>query len=123
MKGYISISEKLILYFIAITLFIITLIGSLNYYYAKKAIINRTFDQLISLRIEKQKRVESFFKDRIYEINQSSKIYNLNALSNNIDTGLLIKYTYLSNVYLLKNQKTFSLSPYNKETENTSKNI
>ncbi|HNV95936.1 MAG TPA: histidine kinase [Bacteroidales bacterium] len=127
MKGYISISEKLILYFIAITLFIITLIGSLNYYYAKKAIINRTFDQLISLRIEKQKRVESFFKDRIYEINQSSKIYNLNALSNNIDTGLLIKYTYLSNVYLLKNQKTFSLSPYNKETEEyilkTSKSI
>lgn len=117
MKGYISISEKLILYFIAITLFIITLIGSLNYYYAKKAIINRTFDQLISLRIEKQKRVEGFFKDRFYEINQSSNFFDFNPISDKLDSGILIKYTYLSNVYLLRKQELISVSPFSSKTE------
>lgn len=64
----ISISEKLILYFVCLGIVIIAITGTYTYYLAKDALLSRTFDQLISLRMEKKKRLEQFFADRIRDL-------------------------------------------------------
>ncbi len=69
----ISIREKLIFYFVLIGIIAILTIGSYSYFYAKTALLNRTFDQLISLRLEKKNRIEQFFLDRVRDINLISK--------------------------------------------------
>jgi signal transduction histidine kinase len=76
----ISISEKLILYFVSLGVAVILIVGSLSYYFAKKALLNRTFDQLISLRLEKKNRIEQFFLDRERDINLISKSEEINKI-------------------------------------------
>ena len=65
----ISITEKLIFYFVTLGVTVIVIVGSLTYYFAKQALLERTFDQLISLRLEKKNRIEQFFLDRDRDIN------------------------------------------------------
>jgi Signal transduction histidine kinase len=69
----ISITEKLISYFVCLGIVVIIIVGSYSYYFARKALLNRTFDQLISLRLEKKNRIEQFFLDRVRDINQISQ--------------------------------------------------
>ena len=69
----ISITEKLILYFVLLGVFVIVIIGTYSYHFSKQALLNRTFDQLISLRIEKKNRIEQFFQDRQRELALISK--------------------------------------------------
>jgi len=69
----ISITEKLIFYFVSLGVMVIIIIGSYTYFFAKQALLNRTFDQLISLRLEKKNRIEQFFIDRDRDINIISK--------------------------------------------------
>jgi two-component system NarL family sensor kinase len=64
----ISLSEKLILYFLALGLGAIALITVFSFYSTKKALLNRTFDQLTSLRIVKKHQIELFFTDRLKDI-------------------------------------------------------
>jgi signal transduction histidine kinase len=47
---------------------VIFIIGANAYYFAKIALLDRTFDQLISLRLEKKNRIEQFFLDRVRDI-------------------------------------------------------
>ncbi len=70
---HISITEKLILYFVCMGIVVIMIIGCYTYYFAKQALLSRTFDQLISLRLEKKNRIEQFFVDRDRDINIISK--------------------------------------------------
>ena len=70
MKKYISIREKFTIYFIFIGIVAIIVIGVLAYNSTKEALLNRTFEQLISVRIEKKNRIENFIKDRTRDINQ-----------------------------------------------------
>jgi len=76
----ISITEKLIFYFVCLGIVVISIIGSYSYYFAKKALLNRTFDQLISLRLEKKNRIEQFFLDRNRDINLISKSEELKKI-------------------------------------------
>ncbi len=69
----ISITEKLIFYFVSLGVVVIVIVGMYSYFFAKKALLNRTFDQLISLRMEKKNRIEQFFLDRDRDINLISK--------------------------------------------------
>ena len=64
----ISITDKLIFYFVSLGIVVIFIIGSNAYYFAKIALLDRTFDQLISLRLEKKNRIEQFFLDRVRDI-------------------------------------------------------
>ena len=64
----ITLSEKLILYFLFLGLGTIFIISIYSYYSTQNALMNRTFDQLTSLRIAKKNQVEIFFKDRIKEV-------------------------------------------------------
>ena len=69
----ISITEKLILYFVLLGVIVIFVVGTYSYHFSKQALLNRTYDQLISLRIEKKNRIEQFFEDRDREISLISK--------------------------------------------------
>jgi len=69
----ISISEKLIFYLVSLGIVVIIIIGFYSFYFTKKALLSRTFDQLISLRLEKKNRIEQFFLDRDRDINLISK--------------------------------------------------
>ena len=64
----IPLTDKLPLYFIIAGLFSILVVGLFAYYSAKEAMLERTFNQLISVRIEKQKRIEKFFDDARSEL-------------------------------------------------------
>ncbi len=75
------ISIKLIFYFLTISISLIFVIGIFSYKKAEDALISRTYDQLISIRIEKEKRVSNFFNQRIN---------NIQNISNNEDTKDLL---------------------------------
>ena len=103
----ISISEKLIFYFVLIGIVAIISIGSYSYYFSKKALINRTFDQLISLRLEKKNRIEQFFLDRNRDINlisKSEEIKKINKVLNthkkSADTTNRLRYNSYLNTYI-----------------------
>jgi signal transduction histidine kinase len=64
----ISLSEKLILYFLLLGIGAILIISVYYFYDTKKALLARTFDQLTSLRIVKKNQVEQFFQDRSRDI-------------------------------------------------------
>jgi signal transduction histidine kinase len=68
-KKNISLNEKLIVYFVVLCILSIGLVSFFSYKNARKAIIDRTFDQLISIREVKKNRVENFFDDRIKDLN------------------------------------------------------
>lgn len=97
----ITITEKLILYFVILGVIVITTIGSYSYYSAKQALINRTFDQLTSLRIEKKNRIEQFFSDRnrdIQLIANSKEVQNVLKSKHFPDSSYLIKYILQKNI-------------------------
>jgi signal transduction histidine kinase len=87
----ISISEKLILYFVTAGIIVIIIIGSITYHITKQALIDRTFDQLISLRLEKTNQMESFFRDRKAEVIQLINSHDIQEhiqiLENNYKPG------------------------------------
>ncbi|MCX6245190.1 MAG: HAMP domain-containing protein [Bacteroidetes bacterium] len=64
----VTLSEKLILYFLCLGLGTIFLISIYSYKSTQQALMSRTFDQLTSLRIAKKSQVEIFFKDRIKDV-------------------------------------------------------
>jgi len=69
-----SITTKLLLLFLLVGLSTVTIIGTYSFYSAKRAIMRRTVDQLISVRAVKKQQLEYFF---------SEKIKNLKNLANN----------------------------------------
>ncbi len=64
----ILLSEKLILYFVLLGLGAIVIVSTVSFFGTKTALMNRTFDQLTSLRITKNNQVEQFFNDRIRDM-------------------------------------------------------
>lgn len=88
----ISLTEKIILNFMLLGMGIIIIIASYSFYTAKDALMNRTFEQLTSVRTVKKNQIESFFNDRFRDINLISGsedikklLYIINTLNYSID--------------------------------------
>jgi PAS domain S-box-containing protein len=64
----ISITNKFIYYYLLMGLMTIIIISGLSFYMAKNALVERTYSHLTSVRTVNQKRVESFFNERIREL-------------------------------------------------------
>jgi signal transduction histidine kinase len=64
----ISLTEKLILYILFLGISAIVIVSVFSFYSTKLALMDRTFDQLTSLRIMKKQQVELFFSDRIRDV-------------------------------------------------------
>ena len=89
MKQTTTIVKKLIIYFLLLNIFTVIVVGSYSYYRAKDALVERTFDQLTSLRIEKKYRIESFFEDLFSDldlISKSEDVMNIIQLLDLTDT-------------------------------------
>ena len=97
MKRKVSITQKHFIYFLLLYLVSITFLGSYSYYIAKKSILERTFNQLISVRNEKNKKIQSYLNDRIKESE-----YLANQIKSNY-LNLEISKVIAENSFLLKN--------------------
>jgi len=64
----ISITDKFLLFFVPFNLCAVMIASIALYYSAKDAIVNRTFDQLTSVRVVKTRQIESFFSETISRI-------------------------------------------------------
>ncbi len=65
---YTSITDRLVFYNVILAGSAMAIIGALLFYIVKDALTDRTFDQLISVRVVKKRQIESFFSDRISDI-------------------------------------------------------
>ncbi|MCB0806602.1 MAG: sensor histidine kinase [Bacteroidales bacterium] len=63
-----SLSDKIVLYFVTIGIIAIAVVSTYSFITSKSALLDRTFDQLTSVRVVKKKQVERFFQDRLSEI-------------------------------------------------------
>jgi coenzyme F420-reducing hydrogenase gamma subunit len=68
MRKSLSLSHKITFSLIVVSLGACLVLGFVVYYSMKEAMLERTYDQLISVRTEKQNRLEKFFADRKYDI-------------------------------------------------------
>lgn len=68
MQTRTSIYHKLILYIFFLGIFVIVAVSLYSFITARNAILQRTFDQLTSLRVAKKEQVEQFFIDRMKEV-------------------------------------------------------
>lgn len=64
----ISLSEKLIIYFVLLSMGAIAIVGIYSYMAVRMAQMARTYDQLASVRYLKKKQVEAFYSDRLSEV-------------------------------------------------------
>jgi len=63
-----TLTKKLILNLLFVGIGAIVIVGSLSFYTAKNALMNRTYEQLTSLRVLKKNHVETFINDRQRDI-------------------------------------------------------
>lgn len=62
-----SLTEKMILYFLALGIGAILITGLFSFHIARKALLERAYEQLTSIRLTRKAAVERFFKDRMNE--------------------------------------------------------
>ncbi len=67
-RTYLSLRDRLVLNFVIFGVVIILIIGTFSYYTARDILLDRTFDQLTSVRVVKKRQIESFFADRSRDI-------------------------------------------------------
>ena len=82
----ISLTEKIILNFLLLGVGMLVIIATYSFYTSKNALMNRTFEQLTSVRTVKKNQIESFFSDRnrdIRLISGSDDIKKLLSILNN----------------------------------------
>lgn len=111
-----SLANKLLIYFLLLNFISIIIIGLYAYSQAKTALFSRTFDQLTSVRIEKSKRVQDYFKQRTQEIQSLSNTvfqHDQKTLSQKISyknsplQSLLINNNTYSHFYLYQNDSLY----------------
>jgi methyl-accepting chemotaxis protein len=81
----ISIKERLILYFVVLSVISIAIVSLFSIFEAKKGITNRTFSQLILLRDLRKEQIITFFQSRVNELKSlasSGEILTLDELVN-----------------------------------------
>lgn len=61
----ISLNEKLVVYFVILGISGLIAVAVFSFYTTREALLNRTFDQLTSVRVNKKMQIESFFRDRV----------------------------------------------------------
>jgi signal transduction histidine kinase len=74
----------MVLYFLTLGIGAIILTGYFSFYSAHRALLSRTFEQLTSLRLANQARVESFFNDRLLETEKIASSPDLKELTSMI---------------------------------------
>lgn len=88
-KSKTTLNQKLFGYYFSLSIITIIILSVYSYHNSKSAIVSRTYDQLNSVKFEKERNLENFFQERLYEVNNlrlyeywNSIIEQLNQLSN-----------------------------------------
>lgn len=124
MKLDLTIREKLVIFYIALGFIAVSVLGVYSFLSAREAILNRSFEQLTSVREVKKARLQQFFHDRIKEtelLASTPQVFDVSQ-TQNINTSevdsFLLKGNYISSIHIvqLNSQKIFS-----KKIGNTSK--
>ncbi len=63
-----SLAEKIVLYFVTIGIIAIAVVSTYSFYTSKNALLERTFNQLTSVRVVKKKQIENLFNDRLSDL-------------------------------------------------------
>lgn len=69
MRNFFSIAHKITLQLILTGSLATLILGTYAYHASRRAMLDRTYEQLTSVRTEKQHRLKNFFNDRISELN------------------------------------------------------
>lgn len=128
----LSLGNKLFIYFILLGMIIIAVICGLAYQQAKTAILERTFEQLTSVRVTKQRQLERFFTERrqdLWMLTQSGEMSSLirelkyfsspeykpvskNIISSPFITHFFVNYHYYSGLLIkLNSGQLYYLKP------------
>jgi len=75
-KNRVTLTQKLFGYYFAICITTIIVLSTYSYFTAKNALISRTFDQLNSVKFEKERNIENYFIERMDEVRQISRYEN-----------------------------------------------
>ena len=96
----ISITDKFILYFVLVFFFATLIISGSIYYSSKEALMDRTFEQLTSIKTVKKRQIESLFRDRLEDFKNLKFVLRTgNNNKSNLDVDFIKSYlyNYLSN--------------------------
>ncbi len=116
-----SLTKKIFFNFLILSIVPIIVLDSYFYYKSKQALIDRTFDQLTTVRIEKTNRLKDFFNQRFYFLktlahlsNTDSIFYYLNKSDTSYNkTFILFKNTIRQNVNFKNPSSQIILMPRN----------
>ena len=96
----ISITDKFILYFVLVFFFATLIISGTIYYSSKEALMERTFEQLTSIKTVKKRQIESLFRDRLEDFKNLKFVLSTgNNNKSKLDLNFIKSYldNYLSN--------------------------
>jgi two-component system NarL family sensor kinase len=79
----ISLRERLILNYVIVSILAILLAGALSYYVSRKALMERTFQQLTSVKMVKKNQVEGFLLDQIRDVKMLSNTRFVRQIAGN----------------------------------------
>jgi len=108
----ISLTNKIFLFFVILSLGVALITSIYSYRSTRNALLDRTYKQLISVRVLKKKQIENFINDRINEVNHLAKSNqtkeiietfskNQNKKENYQDVNLFIKNSnYFDNLFI-----------------------
>jgi len=80
-----SITDKLIIASISLSIITILIVASYSFYNARDAILDRTFNQLTSVRVYKTSLIENFFSNRSNEVQLAKASSDIQSLSREIN--------------------------------------
>jgi signal transduction histidine kinase len=78
-----TLVQKLFGYYFALSLVTIIILSLYSYFTSKNALISRTYDQLNSVKFEKERNIENYFRERSDEVNQISRYENWEVILRN----------------------------------------
>jgi PAS domain S-box-containing protein len=126
MKSDLTIREKLMLYFILLGVVAILTVSVYSFLSARKAILERSFLQLTSIREVKKARVEGFFSDRLrevdfltYSLGFSSQTCSGKSIQVHIDSvthSFLLSADYYSSLTIVCNPDSYVHIPITLDT-------
>jgi len=92
-----SITDKLVIASISLSIGTILIVASFSFYNTKEAILDRTFKQLTSVRVIKSNLIEKYFSNCIDEVNlakSSSDIKNIVTKINRLKSSKIHQYIF-----------------------------
>ncbi len=109
-----SIKNKMVMYFVSVSLVSVGILGILSYLQTKDALVQRTFDQLTSVKVVKTRQLDRFFSGTILSIENLAATLKMLMVNQTATDTVLSAYlhsfigqnSYCSRLYIKLNGLT-----------------